>query len=57
MHPGLQDSRRDHCEALHEGMTVDEVLGAYPYLDAEDIEQALAWAATEGERELSGPPS
>lgn len=37
VHPGLQDSRRDPREALHEGMTVDEVLGAYAYLDAEDI--------------------
>lgn len=42
---------------LHDGITVDEVLSAYPYLDAEDIEQAVAWAAAEGERWLPGEAS
>ena len=27
------------------GRSADEILGAYPYLEAEDIRQALAYAA------------
>ena len=38
-------------------MTTDELLEAYPYLEAEDIQQALqyaAWLATERVYELAG---
>lgn len=29
---------------LDEGMTADEILADYPYLEAEDIDQARHWA-------------
>ena len=40
------------------GRTQDEILGAYPYLEAADIAEALsyaAWRAEEVEVPLSGP--
>lgn len=40
------------------GRSRDEILKAYPYLEAEDITQALAYAAWRvEEREVSLPPA
>jgi uncharacterized protein (DUF433 family) len=43
---------------LAAGRSREEILGAYPYLESEDIEEALAYAAwrvEEREVELVGP--
>lgn len=43
---------------LASGRSHDEILKAYPYLEAEDITQALAYAAWRvEEREVSLPPT
>lgn len=43
---------------LASGRSHDEILKAYPYLEAEDITQALAYAAWRvEEREVSLPPA
>lgn len=43
---------------LASGRSRDEILQAYPYLEAEDISQALAYAAWRvEEREVSLPPA
>ncbi len=43
---------------LASGRSHDEILKAYPYLEAEDISQALSYAAWRvEEREVSLPPA
>lgn len=47
--PCLRDTRvrvKDILELLSAGATTTEILEDYPYLDAEDISAALAFAAT-----------
>ena len=36
---------------LASGRTAEEILGAYPYLEAEDIREALAYAAWRSEEQ------
>ena len=50
----LSSLRRGRIGLLAAGRSREEILKAYPYLEAEDIEQALAYAAWRlEERELS----
>jgi uncharacterized protein (DUF433 family) len=42
---GLRMRVQDVLEMLASGMTPDEILAEYPYLEADDIRAALAYAA------------
>ncbi|HEV7227909.1 DUF433 domain-containing protein [Brevundimonas sp.] len=44
---GLRFPVRDLLGLLAAGMTVEEILGEYPYLEAEDVPAALAYAASQ----------
>jgi len=42
---GMQFSVRDVLDYLAGGMTIDEMLAEFPYLERDDIQAALAYAA------------
>ena len=44
---GLRVRVQDILEMLASGMTADQVLAEYPYLEADDIRAALAYAAVQ----------
>ena len=44
---GLRFPVRDLLELLANGVTVDEILADYPYLERDDIPAALAYAASQ----------
>ena len=52
---GLRMTVQDVFEYLASGMTVEEILGDFPDLTADDIRACLAYAA-DRERRLGTPP-
>ena len=54
MYPGTASNRCNGRGLLAAGRSADEILDAYPYLEREDIDQSLAYAAWRlEEREIS----
>ena len=46
LHPGDEDHRGYRPRLLAAGHSAEEILGAYPYLEKDDISAALSYAAT-----------
>ena len=57
MHPGLRVTVGTVVGLLAAGRSSKEILSAYPYLEQEDIEQALAYAAWRVEKREVPLPS
>ena len=53
---GLRITVQDVLEYLASGMTVDEILGDFPDLTREDIQQACLASAADRERKLTSIP-
>ena len=45
MHPGIRVTVATVLGLLAAGRSANEILAAYPYLEREDIDQSLAYAA------------
>ena len=53
---GMRITVSDVLEYLASGMTEDEILEEFPYLEREDIRACLAFAADRERKLMSSPP-
>ena len=51
MHPGAEVPGCETARATRRGETADQILAGYPYLEPEDIDEALQYAALLAEDE------
>jgi uncharacterized protein (DUF433 family) len=53
---GTRVTLRSLLASLAEGATVDEILGDFPSVSAEDVQAVIAFAAASAEEDLPVPP-